>query len=182
MFHWQFLITCIFFVSLKFAAHCITGQWGDFKVINATLCSHILFGFFCCCYCCISSKKNYFYHFYFFFWWSIKFPQQNINQSETGIGHEKWPVELTACSQLYSMESGYALSEYNAAFESRMNYVYTVRGKNITTANHFSIHQITRNMGGRGLIPYLLYSWNNALKTMHFTQYNNSFISEIKYD
>ena len=35
-----------------------------------------------------------FYHFGFIFWWSIKFPQQNINQSETGIGDKELPVEL----------------------------------------------------------------------------------------
>ena len=35
-----------------------------------------------------------FYHFDFFFWWSIKFPQRNINQSETGTGGPKLLVEL----------------------------------------------------------------------------------------
>ena len=34
------------------------------------------------------------YHFHFSFWWSIKFPQQNNNQSETGIGDKKLSVEL----------------------------------------------------------------------------------------
>ena len=34
-------------------------------------------------FCCFSSKS---FYFCFFFWWNIKFPQQNINQSETGIG------------------------------------------------------------------------------------------------
>ena len=38
----QFLITYISSVSLKLGACYIAGQWGDFRVKNATLCSHIL--------------------------------------------------------------------------------------------------------------------------------------------
>ena len=34
------------------------------------------------------------YRFHFFLWLCIEFPQQNINQSETGIGDNKLPVEL----------------------------------------------------------------------------------------
>ena len=45
---------------------------------------------------CFSSKHLYWYHFRFFFWSSIKFPQQNINQSESGIGDTKLSVELFA--------------------------------------------------------------------------------------
>ena len=76
VFHWQFLFTYIFFASLKFGACYITGKWGKFRVQNVTF------------FCCFSSKNLCFYHFHFFFWWSIKFPQQNINQSETGTGDE----------------------------------------------------------------------------------------------
>ena len=47
-------------------------------------------------FCCFSSKNLCFYHFHFFFWWSIKFPQQNINQSETGTDDKKLSVELYA--------------------------------------------------------------------------------------
>ena len=36
----------------------------------------------------------YFYHFHFFFWWSIKFLQQNINQSEAKTDDTKLSVEL----------------------------------------------------------------------------------------
>ena len=43
VFHWQFLSTYIFSVFLKFRACCITGQWGDFTVKNATLYLHMLF-------------------------------------------------------------------------------------------------------------------------------------------
>ena len=35
-----------------------------------------------------------------FFWWRIKFPQQNIIQSETETGAKKWPVELDDDVQL----------------------------------------------------------------------------------
>ena len=38
--------------------------------------------------------KFVFYHFYFFFWWSIKFSQQFISQSKTGIGDKNLPVKL----------------------------------------------------------------------------------------
>ena len=41
VFHKQFLITCVFSVSLKFRACYITGQWGEFTVKNATLCLHM---------------------------------------------------------------------------------------------------------------------------------------------
>ena len=46
MFHWQFLITYIFFVSLKFRACYITGQCGEFTVKNATLYLLILSWYF----------------------------------------------------------------------------------------------------------------------------------------
>ena len=41
---------------------------------------------------CFSSKI--FFDFYSFFWQSIKFPQQNINQSETGIGDMKLSLAM----------------------------------------------------------------------------------------
>ena len=73
----------------KFRACYITGQWPEFTVNNATLYLRklswyffVFFLFFC------------FYHFNFLFWWSIEFPQQNISQSETGIGDRKLSVEL----------------------------------------------------------------------------------------
>ena len=37
---------------------------------------------------------------HFFLWWSIKFMQQNINQSETGIGDKKLSVKLYASFHL----------------------------------------------------------------------------------
>ena len=65
-----------FSVSLKFGACYITGQWCEFRIKNAFF---VLFHY----------KIS-----VFFFWWSIKFPPQNINQLETGIGGPKLSVEL----------------------------------------------------------------------------------------
>ena len=83
MFHWQFLITYVSSVSLKFQTCYITGQWGEFTVKIMLLYTHIhirswhFFLFFI--------KYLHFYHFHFFFWRSMKFLQQNINHlSETG--------------------------------------------------------------------------------------------------
>ena len=45
-------------------------------------------------FCCFLFKYLRFYHFHFFFWQSIKFEQQNINQSETGIDDKKLSMEL----------------------------------------------------------------------------------------
>ena len=39
-------------------------------------------------------KKSVFVFFIYFFGWSIKFPQQNINQSEIGTGDKKLSEEL----------------------------------------------------------------------------------------
>ena len=91
IFHWQFLITYIFTAPQKFGECYITGQWGEFRVNNATLCLHFLFWY---CFCCFSSRNLCFYNFHFIFWWSIKFPLQNINQSETRIGDKKLSEEL----------------------------------------------------------------------------------------
>ena len=43
---------------------------------------------------CLPSWNLCFYHFHFFFWWSIKFLQQNINQSKMWIGFIQIPAEL----------------------------------------------------------------------------------------
>ena len=40
----------------------------------------------CCC-CCFAFHQ-------LFFWWSFKFPQLNVNKSETRIGDKKLSVEL----------------------------------------------------------------------------------------
>ena len=51
------------------------------------------FIYFFCIFCWFLSKDSCFYHFHFFRW-SIKFPQQNINQSETWAGGFQLSVEL----------------------------------------------------------------------------------------
>ena len=57
-------------------------------------CYFILSSTFLAFWCCFSSKNLPFYHFHFFLWWSIRFPQNNINQSETWIGGTKLSLEL----------------------------------------------------------------------------------------
>ena len=103
-------------VSLKISYHlyllrisylsyeCVTstGQRSKFRVKNATICLQILF-FYCFSllfllfftfFLMFFIKKLCFYYFDFFFWRSIKFLQQNINQSEAGIGDKKLTMEM----------------------------------------------------------------------------------------
>ena len=86
----------IFFVYLKFGACYITGQWGDFRVKNATIRLHIHFCYFF--FVVFHHKICVFIIFISFFWYSLKFPQQNINQSEMWIGGFQLSVELYAWS------------------------------------------------------------------------------------
>ena len=102
VFHWQFLITYIFSLSLKFRTFYITGQWGDFTVKNATLYLHILYWHF---WLFFHLKKSVFI-ILVFFWWSIEFPKQNINQSETGIWGKKLSVELYVCMSVRTQQHG----------------------------------------------------------------------------
>ena len=53
VFHWELVTTYIFSVSLNFRVCYITGQWGEFRVINSTLCWNKVFWIFFC----FSSKK-----------------------------------------------------------------------------------------------------------------------------
>ena len=70
-FHWQFLITCTFPISLKFGECYIKCQWVEFSVKNAFLCLHIHF----CHFCCFLSQIcvfmilwfSFFFLFFFFF-------------------------------------------------------------------------------------------------------------------
>ena len=89
VFHWQFLITYIFSLFLKFGACYITSQWGR---VQSKQCYFIFTYTFLECFSCILSKKFVFLSFlflFFFLWWSNKFPQQIINQSETRSGDKK---------------------------------------------------------------------------------------------
>ena len=88
VFHRQFLITYVFCVSQKFGACYIKGQWGRVQ------CKECYFMFTYTFVVVVFHQKNCFYHFHFSFWWSIKFPQQNIHQSETRIGDRKLWLEL----------------------------------------------------------------------------------------
>ena len=62
--YWKFLIGYIFSVSVKFGTCYITGQWGEFRITNATLSFLIHFLVF---YSCFSSWNLCIYHFHFFF-------------------------------------------------------------------------------------------------------------------
>ena len=63
-----------------------------FRVKNTTFVYTHFFGIFLL----LFIKKNYVLSFSVLFLWTIKLPQQNINQSEIGIGDEKLSVELYA--------------------------------------------------------------------------------------
>ena len=57
--------------------------------------------------------------FYFIFWWSIKFLQQNINQSESRIGEKKLSVEL-----YWKICPAY-ISKHNSEHEKRVILLMT---------------------------------------------------------
>ena len=103
MFHWQFLIIYIFSASLKFRACFITSQQGEFiGKITASYFHKILWRFFV-----FYQKMFVFIYFISFFWWSIAFPQQNINQSETGIGDKILSVQLYVTGIITNLTSNY---------------------------------------------------------------------------
>ena len=85
----------IFSVSVKFGPYYITGQWGEFiekMLLNAFI---YFFGIFFFCFLFVFHYKIcVFIIFISFFWWSIKFPQQNINQSKTWIDGHSLSAEL----------------------------------------------------------------------------------------
>ena len=103
VFHWQFLIICIFCVSvsLKFGAFRV--QEGKFRIENTTSCLYKHFWHFVIVVAVavvVVFHQNIcvfiiFIFFNFFFWWSIQFSQQSVNQSETGIGDKKLSVKLS---------------------------------------------------------------------------------------
>ena len=69
------------------------GSVGEFRIKNPTL--GVFYKFICIFFCFSSLKCVCFCHFHFFFCCqSIKFPQLNINESETGICDNKLSVEL----------------------------------------------------------------------------------------
>lgn len=62
------------------------------RVKNVTVCLHIFFGIFKI----LFHQKIVFLSFSPLFWWSMKFLQQNIYLSKTGIGDKKLSVKLWA--------------------------------------------------------------------------------------
>ena len=64
------------------------GQWSEFTVKNTTLYLYILSWHFYQKFCVFIIFIPFFDEL------SIEFPQQNINQSKTGIGGKKFSVEL----------------------------------------------------------------------------------------
>ena len=66
----------------------------EFRINNATFYFHILLRYIFVFHHKISVFIVFIYLFFVFFWWSIKFPQQNTKQPETGIGDKKFSLEL----------------------------------------------------------------------------------------
>ena len=90
VFHWKFLTTYIFSVSLKFRVCYITRQWGKFTVKNATLYLQYIYfhGIYFLVICCCFSSKNLFLSFSLHFLIKHQISATNINQSETRIDDE----------------------------------------------------------------------------------------------
>ena len=65
----------------------------EFRINNATFYFHILLRYIFVFHHKVSVFIVIIYLF-IFFWWSIKFPQQNTKQPETGIGDKKFSLEL----------------------------------------------------------------------------------------
>ena len=93
MFRWQFFITYIFSVSLKFEACYFTGQSSKFWVKTHTLflCTFLTF---CCCFL---SKKLCFYHFHCFFFEVSNFRSRILTnqESELVIRNCQWHCMLS---------------------------------------------------------------------------------------
>ena len=81
----------IFLITLS--PHALTisyhESWGEFRVKNAALC---MFKYTFLASFIVFHPKITVFITSIFFWWSIKFPQQKINQSETGIGDKKLSI------------------------------------------------------------------------------------------
>ena len=67
VFYWQFLITYIFSVSLKFGAFYIMGQWGKFSVKKVNFSVHIFLWHFWFLLFIKNVKNLCFHHFHLFF-------------------------------------------------------------------------------------------------------------------
>ena len=97
VFHWQFIITYAFFVSLKFRACYIKGQWGR---VQSTQCNSLLtqiffpffFFLFLFFFCCFSIKENcVFIIFFSFFAEASNFRNKILtNQKSELISNCQW--------------------------------------------------------------------------------------------
>ena len=65
-------------------------------------------------FCYFLSKNFCFYPFHFLFWWSIKFPQQNINQSVIETGDDK--LSETVCSNTLMFGSAWCVIRRKSNF------------------------------------------------------------------
>ena len=81
----------IFFVSLRFGACYITGQWSELRVKNATLCLHVLFRHF---FVAFYQKICFFIIFISFFDKVSNFRNRILIQSKAGTSGKKLSVEL----------------------------------------------------------------------------------------
>ena len=93
MFFRQDDITSIFSVSLRLEAFYITGQCGEFRIRMLFYTFMHFLPFFVC---------FLFFIKFVLLSFSFRFPQQNINQLETGIGDPKLSVELYNSEKVYS--------------------------------------------------------------------------------
>ena len=87
----EVVISCCFVqywqILSSFRTCYITGQWGDFRVKNATLCLHIFF-------CCFFSKNLFFIIFILFFDEGSNFPNRILtNQKPALIRNCQWNTE-----------------------------------------------------------------------------------------
>ena len=89
--HWQFLVTYIFSLSLKFGACYITSQWGELRVKNAILSLQVLFLVF---WLLFFIKEFVFLSFSFLFLIKYQVCATEFNQSETGTDDKNFSVEL----------------------------------------------------------------------------------------
>ena len=89
VFHWQFLITYKIFRNSKVWSILYHGSVGWVKSTECYMFTYTFWAFFII----FHKRFCFFLSFSFLFWWSIKYPQQNINQRETGIDDQRLSLE-----------------------------------------------------------------------------------------
>lgn len=96
MFVWENDTTSYFSACLNFGACYIMGKWGEFKLTTLIYVFINSFGIFCFFY----QKICVFIIFIYFFRIKYQISATNINESETGIGGPKLPLELYVTYQI----------------------------------------------------------------------------------